>query len=263
MLSANKVHFGGLFGAAFCQSLIFGPKYLQIAYFYGLCSYPYCASLLAMEHRLPIHFIDPSHRTRAELSRVAISLGYHAEVYADCEELSLCNPPLGLIVARDDTGNGGIARLMRLLERHGVWLPVVATAANPTIARTVAAMKAGALDYLHLPLDPPAFAATLRAIGGEAAQFATARRRMFEARNRIATLSQREREVLDLLARGRSNKAIGRTLDISPRTVEIHRANMMAKLDAGHAADAVRLSIEAQLDPPAMLNPDLAPMEAA
>jgi DNA-binding CsgD family transcriptional regulator len=70
---------------------------------------------------------------------------------------------------------------------------------------------------------------------------------MIEARGRIENLSAREREVLDWLAQGSSNKAIARELQISPRTVEIHRANMMAKLGASHAADAVRLRIEADI----------------
>ena len=77
--------------------------------------------------------------------------------------------------------------------------------------------------------------------------YAAARRRMIEARGRIENLSAREREVLDWLAQGSSNKTIARELDISPRTVEIHRANMMSKLGASHAAEAVRLRIEAGL----------------
>ncbi|WP_232366704.1 response regulator transcription factor [Alteripontixanthobacter muriae] len=71
---------------------------------------------------------------------------------------------------------------------------------------------------------------------------------MIEARGRLSALSGHEREVLDWLSRGSSNKNIARELDISPRTVEIHRANMMSKLGANHAADAVRLRLEAQLE---------------
>ena len=64
---------------------------------------------------------------------------------------------------------------------------------------------------------------------------------------RISMLSNREREVLDRLTQGCSNKVIARDLDISPRTVEIHRGNMMEKLGARHAAEAVRLQLEASL----------------
>ncbi|AOL95385.1 regulatory protein, luxR family [Porphyrobacter sp. LM 6] len=119
---------------------------------------------------------------------------------------------------------------------------------QPRPNRIVEAIKAGALDYLALPLDPERFTRSLARIAHEAEQFGMARRRMIEARDRIATLSVREREVLDWLAEGSSNKAIARELDISPRTVEIHRANMMTKLGARHAAEAVRLKLEAKLE---------------
>ena len=69
---------------------------------------------------------------------------------------------------------------------------------------------------------------------------------MIEARTRISTLSAREREVLDLLITGASNKVVARVLAISPRTVEIHRANMMAKLGVNHVAGAVRLYFESR-----------------
>ncbi len=162
-------------------------------------------------------------------------------------ELIECKPSQGIVVACDDASDGGITNTIAILTRSEVSLPVIAIAGQPCVARTVQAMKSGALDYLATPLDPAMFSRSLDAIAVEARHFAEARQRMFEARDRISSLSRREREVLDLLASGHTNKAIARDLGISPRTVEIHRANMMAKLDAGHAADAVRLSLEAQM----------------
>ena len=100
----------------------------------------------------------------------------------------------------------------------------------------VAAIKAGALDYLALPIKPDQLLRTLSKLEPEAEEFPLARRRVIEARNRIESLSGREREVLEWLSAGSSNKVIARELEISPRTVEIHRANMMAKLGAQHAA---------------------------
>ncbi len=111
----------------------------------------------------------------------------------------------------------------------------------------VAAIKAGALDYLALPIKPDQLLRTLSKLEPEAEEFALARRRVIEARNRIESLSGCERQVLEWLSAGSSNKVIARELEISPRTVEIHRANMMAKLGAQHAAEAVRLKLEAKL----------------
>lgn len=203
-----------------------------------------------MTQRLILHCIDPDSRTRAELSREALALGHHAEVYAATEELADHCPSEGIILARDNPHEGGIAGFIAALARHGIWLPVVATDPHPTTGRIVSAIKGGALDYLPLPVETRRFAAMLDRIGGEAAARIADRRKMVEARGRIAALSNREREVLEWLAEGSSNKAIARELAISPRTVEIHRANMMHKLGARHAAEAVRVRLEAQIDGP-------------
>jgi FixJ family two-component response regulator len=201
-----------------------------------------------MSERQTIHFVDEDIRLRADLARATFALGHHAEVYADIEELAEHPPRRGVLVIRDDETAGGVGDILDYLAERGIWLPLVAMKESPSTARVVAAIKAGALDYLNLPLDPGRLVATLERIGDEARAHAEARRRMVEARSRIRNLSAREREVLDWLALGSSNKSIARELAISPRTVEIHRANMMSKLGAVHAAEAVRLRIEARLE---------------
>lgn len=203
-----------------------------------------------MAQRLTLHCIDPDSRARAELSREAFALGHHAEVYGSIGELADHCPTDGIVLARDDPQEGGIAGFIAALAGYGIWLPVVATDPHPTTSRIVSAIKGGALDYLPLPVDTGRFAAMLERIAEEVAGRIADRRRMVEARGRIAALSNREREVLEWLAEGSSNKAIARELAISPRTVEIHRANMMNKLGARHAAEAVRLRLEAQIDAP-------------
>ena len=194
-----------------------------------------------------LHLVDPVSRVRAELARLAFDMDYHCEVYADLDELVRFLPREGIIMMRDGPAQGGVAQALEALAEKGVWLPLIAHDDDPVTTRVVAAMKAGALDYLRLPIDEATLRATLERSAGEAGEYRQSRRRMVEARHRIAGLSQREREVLDRLAQGNSNKAIARDLEISPRTVEIHRANMMHKLGASHSAEAVRLRIEAQI----------------
>ena len=200
-----------------------------------------------MENKQTLHFIDSSSRQRAELARTGFGLGHHAEVYGDITEFCMRPPTDGIVVARDEPAQGGIEKIFERLSDKGIWLPVIATSDEPDTDRIVAAIKAGALDYLPLPLDPKRFSDTLDRIVEEARVSGESRRRMRDARNRRAGLSNREREVLDWLAEGSSNKTIARELEISPRTVEIHRANMMTKLGAKHSAEAVRVRIEAQM----------------
>lgn len=200
-----------------------------------------------MEQQPIIHIVGGSSRSRAEQAHLGFNLGYHCEIYADAAELMQRPPERGIVLARDDPADGGAARVLRALAVEGLWLPLIATSRDPRPSSVVNAIKAGALDYMSLPLRPERLADALSRIAKETDAFLEARRKMVEARNRIANLSPREREVLDWLTEGCSNKVIARELHISPRTVEIHRANMMQKLGAEHPSQAVRLKIEAHL----------------
>lgn len=177
---------------------------------------------------------------------MAFALGHHAEIYGELEELLAHPPAEGIIMAADDEAGDAAREIIARLSRSGIWLPVVMTGHAPETESVVRALKAGALDYLDLPLDMETFGRRLVAIVSEAAEHGARRRREVEARRAVTQLSRREREVLELLSAGCSNKEIARNLEISPRTVEIHRGNMMAKLGAGHPADAVRLWMDSR-----------------
>jgi two-component system, LuxR family, response regulator FixJ len=200
--------------------------------------------------RTTLHIICGDSRSRAEQARIVFALGHHAEVYSELEEL-LDRPPCeGIIIAFDSGERNMAADLVRRLGDRGVWLPLVLASHDPSTEQIVAAIRAGALDYLQLPLEMGSFARRFHGILAEAGQHTERRRREVEAQHDIAMLSPRERQVLELLSAGCSNKEIARWLEISPRTVEIHRGNMMTKLRAGHPADAVRLWLDAHLDVP-------------
>jgi FixJ family two-component response regulator len=199
-------------------------------------------------NRLPIHFVERDVRLRAEMARIAYGLGHHCELYSDLSELAAHPPRSGIVVARDCPETGGISMFLEHLLELSICLPVIGTETEPHPSRIVAAIKAGAIDYLALPLNPERFSRSLARVSKEADRAAAVRQRTIEARERIAMLSGRERQVLEHLVAGRTNKLIARELEISPRTVEIHRANMMSKLGASQSAEAVRLRLDAQLE---------------
>lgn len=198
-----------------------------------------------MVDRVTLHILDGDTARRAQLARLAFAAGHHAEIYASVAELLAHAPAGGLVLAHDDPLGEGIPRLISAMMQAGHWLPVIAIAETPETSAVVRAIKAGALDYLAMPEQIAPLNEAVGRAAAEAESFRAQRARAAEARQRISRLSQREREVLDRLAEGCSNKAIARDLEISPRTVEIHRMKMMGKLGARHAAEAVRLRIEA------------------
>ena len=198
-----------------------------------------------MIDRVTLHILDSDSARRAQLARLAFAAGHHAEIYAHAEELLSHAPAGGLVLAQDEPVGEGISNLVAAMMRSGQWLPLIAIAENPSITAVVRAIKVGALDYLTVPDQIAPLNEAVARCAREADAQRLSRARSAEARQRISRLSTREREVLDRLSEGCSNKAIARDLEISPRTVEIHRMKMMGKLGARHAAEAVRLCIEA------------------
>ena len=142
-------------------------------------------------------------------------------------------------------GTSGI-EVMRELHRIRIDLPVIAMTAEGDVQIAVRAMKAGANDFLEKPYSEEAL---LAAIGTALASGGTAIRaeEIADATRRIDTLSPREREVLEGLIDGRSNKMLAHQLGLSVRTIEVHRARMMERLGMHQLAEALRLGIMARL----------------
>ncbi|MBX7482459.1 response regulator transcription factor [Qipengyuania qiaonensis] len=200
-----------------------------------------------MGRKQTIHIVGGTSRCRAEQSHLVFSIGHHGEVYSNITELMQHPPQSGIVLACDEPPQASAVDVLHRLSGKEPWVPVIATSRDPRPFQVVEAIKAGVLDYMGLPLRAERLSQSIDRISSESDNHAEARRRIAEARTRIANLSPREREVLDWLTEGCSNKMIARELGISPRTVEIHRANMMVKLDAEHLAHAVRLFFEARL----------------
>jgi two-component system response regulator FixJ len=124
---------------------------------------------------------------------------------------------------------------------------VVGYAENPQPHNIVEAILDGAIDYLAWPFGRPEIDAMLNDSVGKVEAMGSMKLREAMARSRVEKLTRREREVLSGVADGLSNRMIGERLAISPRTVEIHRANMLTKMGASHTSEAIRIAIEAAL----------------
>jgi two-component system response regulator FixJ len=136
--------------------------------------------------------------------------------------------------------------LLATLKRRGPLPPVIVITGHGDVPMAVRAMKLGARDFIEKPFDPDVLVAGIRD-----ALMAPPEQRSGDAQisRRVGALTPREREVLEQLVIGRPNKAIARTLGISPRTVEIHRARVMEKMQADSLAQLVRMAFVAGLDP--------------
>jgi two-component system response regulator FixJ len=140
-------------------------------------------------------------------------------------------------------------QVMAELSRRGVEWPVVVMTGHGEVSVAVQAMKAGAVDFLEKPFGEDVLLASLtRAFGLLQDRTEKAERRR-TAQDRTALLSSRESEVLRGLMAGLSNKMLARRLDISLRTVEMHRANMMDRLQVGSLAEALTLAVQAGIEP--------------
>ena len=139
--------------------------------------------------------------------------------------------------------------LLQALSARGPLPPVIVITGHGEVPMAVQAMKLGARDFLEKPFDPHALLASVRDALTTPARLAATTDP--EIHGRLELLTPREREVLEQLVIGRSNKGIARELAISPRTVEIHRARVMEKMRAQSLSQLVRMAFAAGIDPAA------------
>lgn len=141
-------------------------------------------------------------------------------------------------------GRNGLETLAALIDRGGNFVTIMLTGEGD-ISLAVQAMKAGAADFMEKPYDPHLLLERLELAFQTLDRSSRVAERQESARGRIARLSPREHEVLLGLIEGRANKVIAHQLDLSPRTVEIYRANMMDKLGVNNLPEALRLAYAA------------------
>ncbi|MGE5201285.1 MAG: response regulator FixJ [Acidobacteriota bacterium] len=197
-----------------------------------------------------VHIVDDDEAVRDSLSALLESMGFTVATYDSAEAFLAAPAASGSCIVVDVRmpGMGGL-ELQEEIARRGSRIPVIVMTGHADVSLAVRAMKAGAFDFVEKPFDETALVGAIRRacdLGREVARSVAAGTAL---RERLALLTPREREVLDALVAGKANKIIAYELSISPRTVEIHRARVMEKMQARTLADLVRMTLTSQMRP--------------
>lgn len=195
-----------------------------------------------------VHLVDDDGAVRRSAGFMLKTSGYQVKSYETGVELLKCPGELNqgcILLDIRMPGMDGL-EVQHALKDKGVTLPVIIMTGHGDVALAVRAMKAGAIDFIEKPFEKATLLGAIeqglkRLRGVEAERDLAA-----EAMIRLQALTPREREVIDGLAKGLPNKTIAYDLGISPRTVEIHRANLMTKLGVRSLSEALRIAFAAE-----------------
>ena len=196
-----------------------------------------------------IHVVDDDAAMRDSLAFLLEVNGFQPEVFESANSFlgkALSNAPACVVSDIRMPGMNGI-ELVRKLKSEHIPCPVILITGHGDVALAVESMKAGAIDFIEKPFDDSVLLDAIRSAletrpsthGDDAARA--------EAQKRLAELSPRERDVLQGLIAGKINKVIAHELSISPRTVEVYRANLMAKMGARSVSELMRIALAAGL----------------
>jgi two-component system, LuxR family, response regulator FixJ len=196
-----------------------------------------------------VYVIDDDEAMRDSLSFLLESAGFDVTLFESALKFLDALPELAFGCVVSDVrmpGLDGIELLKRMKTRTGA-LPIIIMTGHGDIPLAVEAMKLGAIDFLEKPFEDDRLITMIEMAVQQAAPAAKNQALTQEIVARVATLSPRERQVMDGLIAGLSNKLIARDYDISPRTIEVYRANVMTKMQANSLSELVRFAMRAGL----------------
>lgn len=195
-----------------------------------------------------VHIIDDDEAMRDSLSFLLETAECESRTYESATAFLAALPALagGCIVTDIRMPEMSGMELIRRLRERGISLPVIVITGHADVPLAVEAMKAGVVDFIEKPFGDEILLSAVRQAMARAVDQQAEHEARADVLARIETLSGRERDVLDGLVAGRGNKVIAFDLGISPRTVEIYRANLMTKMGASGLSDLVRMTLLAR-----------------
>ena len=197
--------------------------------------------------QITVHVIDDDEASRESLAFLLQTADIAVQTYASAAAFLDRVAGAGVSCIVTDVRMPGLSGidLLRRLKELKVDAPVIVITGHGDIALAVEAMKIGAADFLEKPYDDEVLLASVRSALRQRGADEKRNAERAEIEGRLAALSNRERDVLSGLVAGRANKQIAYDLGISPRTVEIYRANLMNKMQAGSLSELVRMALVA------------------
>lgn len=197
-----------------------------------------------------VYIIDDDPGVRGSLEFLLECAGLNVRAFASADAFLEAEPPLDNACVVTDVRMPGMngVELARSLKASGSAAPVIVISGHADVPMAIQAMKAGVADFIEKPFSDDVLVEAV----GEALRRHSDRQagvaERTQIRERLATLSRREADVLRGLAAGHANKVIAHDLDISARTVEVYRANLMTKLGARSLSEVIRMVTRAEVD---------------
>ncbi|HZJ32551.1 MAG TPA: response regulator [Vicinamibacterales bacterium] len=197
-----------------------------------------------------VHVVDDDEDVRKGTARLIAAAGFKARTYASAQDfLNVIEPDSpGCVILDLRLPDYSGLDLQAALARRGVPIPIVFVSGHGAIPDSVRAIRGGAVDFLTKPVDAKALLAAVERALAQDEETRSTRDRKDELRKRYERLTARESEVFRHLIRGQLNKQVAADLQITERTIKLHRANLLQKLEVGSMAELVRLAVDLGID---------------
>ncbi len=198
-----------------------------------------------------VHIVDDEEPVRKSLAFLLPMMGFTVRVHDSASSFLAAAKTIGKACLVTDLRMPDMSgvELLEKLKETGTSIPAVVITGHGDVPMAVAAMKAGAVDFIEKPFEDEALVEAIKRATSQLEESPAPMVDTVTLRARLDNLSDRERQVLSAVVVGLPNKTIGFDLGISPRTVEVHRANIMSKMQARNLPELVRMSMAMGLSP--------------